>query len=195
MNINCVTIRNVNLFFRINAFVEKFADMQIIFLLDFFSKYDQFFFDKGNRNFITFMISFELLCMTTFFQKIINFVEQFVRIASHISNVHILKKCQTFVNDITIKNDRNNHDNKQTVFENRIFVFRYIQNLNKMLIDIKRSRIIIFDEKFQFCMFDIKIVDFVCDEINRHFDTIKIIEIIKRKNCRNVTIVKAIMKI
>ena len=36
MNINRVTIRNVNLFFQINAFVEKFADMQMIFLIDFF---------------------------------------------------------------------------------------------------------------------------------------------------------------
>ena len=40
MNINCVTIRNVNLFFQMNAFAEKFADMQMTFLIDFFSKYD-----------------------------------------------------------------------------------------------------------------------------------------------------------
>ena len=39
-NINRVIIRNVNLFFQINAFVEKFADMQIISSIDFFSKYD-----------------------------------------------------------------------------------------------------------------------------------------------------------
>ena len=48
-----------------------------------------------------------------------------------------------------------------------------------MLIDIKRSKITIFDEKFQICMFDIKIVNFVCDETDRHFDNFKIIKIIK----------------
>ena len=63
------------------------------------------------------------------------------------------------------------------------------------MIDIKRSKLIIFDEKSQFCMFDIKIVNFVCDEIDRHSDNIKIIKIIKWKNCRNVTTAKIIITI
>ena len=96
------------------------------------------------------MISFELLHIIIFSQNIINFVEQFVRIANHILNVHILKKCQIFVNDIAIKNDRNDYDNKKVVSKIRIFVFRHIQNLNKMLIDIKRSKIIIFMKCFNF---------------------------------------------
>ena len=96
MNINRVTIRNVNLFFQINAFVEKFADMQMISLIDFFSKYDQLSFDKRNRNFISFMTSFELLRIITFFQETINSIEQFVRVANHILNVYISEKCQTF---------------------------------------------------------------------------------------------------
>ena len=83
------------------------------------------------------------------------------------------------MNDITVKNDRNNYNNKKIVFKIRIFMFRHIQNLNKILIDIKRSKIIIFDEKFQFCMFDIKIIDFVYDKINRDFDNFKINKIIK----------------
>ena len=83
------------------------------------------------------------------------------------------------MNDITVKNDRNDYDNKKVVSEIRIFVLRHIQNLNKMLIDIKRSKIVIFDKTSQFCMFDIKIIDFVCDEINRHSDNFKIIKIIK----------------
>ena len=48
-----------------------------------------------------------------------------------------------------------------------------------MLIDTKRSKTTISDEKFQFCMFDIKIIDFVYDETDRHFDSFKIIKIIK----------------
>ena len=179
ININRVTIRNVNLFFQINTFVEKFVNMQIIFLIDFFSKYNQLFFDKRNRNFIAFMISFELLRMIILSQKAINSVEQFVRIANHILNAHISEKCQTFVNDVVVKRNRNDHENKKIVSEIRIFVFRHIQNLNKILIDIKRSKAIIFDEKSQFCMFDIKIVSFVCDEIDRHFDNVKVIKIIK----------------
>ena len=83
------------------------------------------------------------------------------------------------MHDIAVKNDRNNHDKKKIVSEIRIFVFRHIQNLNKMLIDIKRSKSIIFDEKFQLYMSNIKIVNFVCDEANRHFDNLQIIKIIK----------------
>ena len=48
-----------------------------------------------------------------------------------------------------------------------------------MLIDIKRLKTIIFDEKFQFCIFDIKIIDFICDKTNRYFNNFKIIKIIK----------------
>ena len=179
MNINRVTIRNVNLFFQINAFVEKFVNMQMISLIDFFSKYDQLSFDKRNRNFIAFMTSFELLRMIIFSQRAINSVEQFVRIANHILNAHISEKCQTFVNDVVVKKNRNDHENKKIVSEIRIFVLRHIQNLNKILIDIKRSKAIISDEKSQFCMFDIKIMSFVCDEIDRHSDSVKIIKIIK----------------
>ena len=75
MNINRVTIRNANLFSQMNAFAEEFADMQMIFLIDFFSKYDQLSFDKRNRNFIAFMISFELLRMIIFSHRAINSVE------------------------------------------------------------------------------------------------------------------------
>ena len=71
----------------------------------------------------------------------------------------------------------------------------HIQNLNKILIDIKRSKISIFDEKSQFCMFDIKIINFVCDRTDWHFDSFKIIKIIEWKDCRNMTIAKTFMKI
>ena len=179
ITINRVTIRKVNLFFQMNAFVEKFVDMQMIFLIDFFSKYDQLSFDKRNRNGISFMISFELLRMIILIQRIINFVKQIIRIANHILNVQISKKCQTFVNDITIENDRNDYDNKKIVSKIRIFLFRHIQNLNKMWIHIKLSKIIIFNKKFQFCIFNIKIIDFVYNETNRHFNNFKVVKIIK----------------
>ena len=68
-NINRVTIRNVNLFLQINVFVEKFVDMQMIFLIDFFSKYNQLFFDKRNRNRIAFMTCFQPIAHNYSFLK------------------------------------------------------------------------------------------------------------------------------
>ena len=44
-------------------------------------------------------------------------------------------------------------------------------------------------------MSNIKIIDFVCDETDRHSDNFKIITIIIWKNSRNVTIAKTFMKI
>ena len=37
-----------------------------------------------------------------------------------------------------------------------------------MLIDLKRIECIIFDEKFQFCVKQLKIVKYVCDVDKRH---------------------------
>ena len=89
MNINCVTIRNANLIFQINVFVEEFIDMQMGFSLIFFSRYKQLFFDKRSPNFIAFITFFELLRIIIFSQKVINFVEQFARIVNHLLIVHI----------------------------------------------------------------------------------------------------------
>ena len=83
------------------------------------------------------------------------------------------------MNDIIVKNNRNDYNNEKIVSKILIFVFRYIQNLNKMLIDIKRSTIIIFIQKFQFYICNIKIVNFICDKTNRHFDNLNIIKITK----------------
>ena len=45
--------------------------------------------------------------------------------------------------------------------------------------NLKKTNYIISDEKFQFCVADLKIVDFICDLNDRFFETIKIIKILK----------------
>ena len=52
------------------------------------------------------------------------------------------------MNNIAVENDRNDYNNKKIVSEIRIIVLRHIQNLNQVLINIKRLQITIFDEKF-----------------------------------------------
>ena len=49
---------------------------------------------------------------------------------------------------MTIKKDRNDHDNKKIILKIRIFVFRYIQNLNKTLIDINVRKLLYLMENF-----------------------------------------------
>ena len=80
MNMKKVIIRDVNLSFNVKKFLKEFADMLITSLINFFFNYDQMMFVEKCRNLTTFMISFELLRMIRFFQKIINSIAQFVKI-------------------------------------------------------------------------------------------------------------------
>ena len=54
-----------------------------------------------------------------------------------------------------------------------------------MLIDLKRIECIIFDEKSQFCVKELKIVKYVCDVDERYFDYAKIDKIMNWKQCRD----------
>ena len=80
MNINEIIIRDVNLFFNVEKFLKKFANMLITSLIDFFFNYDQITLVEKCRNLIIFMISFKFLKMTKLSQKIINSIVQFVKI-------------------------------------------------------------------------------------------------------------------
>ena len=84
MNMNEVIIRDINLSFNVKKFSKEFADMLIMSLINFFFDYDQIMLVEKCRNLTTFMISFELLKMIKFFQKIINSIAQFVKIITEI---------------------------------------------------------------------------------------------------------------
>ena len=79
MNMNEVIIRDVNLSFNVKKFSKEFADMLITSLINFFFNYDQVMFVEKCRDLTTFMISFELLKIIKFSQKIINSIAQFVK--------------------------------------------------------------------------------------------------------------------
>ena len=79
MNMNEMIIRDVNLSFNVEKFLKKFANMLITSLINFFSDYDQITLAEKCRNLTTFMISFELLKMIKFSQKVINLIAQFIK--------------------------------------------------------------------------------------------------------------------
>ena len=72
MNMNEMTIRDVNLFFNIEKFSKEFANMLVTSLIDFFSDYDQITLAEKCRNLTAFMIPLEFLRMTKLSQKVIN---------------------------------------------------------------------------------------------------------------------------
>ena len=80
MNMNEIIICDVNLSFNVKKFLNKFINMLITSLINFFFDYDQITFAEKCRNLTTFIISFKLLRMIKLLQKIINLIIQFVKI-------------------------------------------------------------------------------------------------------------------
>ena len=64
-----------------------------------------------------------------------------------------------------------------------------------MLINLKKIDCTISDKKFQFCMSELKIVDFVFDSNDRFSETAKIIKIFESFSCRNVSKVQTFINI
>ena len=60
IKIDKIIIRDTNLFSFTDKFSKEFVGIQISLFTNVFSEYDQIFLIKINRNFITFIISFDL---------------------------------------------------------------------------------------------------------------------------------------
>ena len=196
MNINEIIIRDINLSFNVKKFLKEFINMLIILLINFFSDYDQITLAEKCRNLIIFMTSFKFLKMIKLSQKIINSIIQFVKMIIKILWKHIIAfRCWLFVDDINIDDSRSNYDNKEILFEMRLYILKHIQWLNAILMNLKKTDCTISNEKFQFYVVDFKIVDFICDSNDRFFETIKMIKILKWFSCRDISEIRAFIEV
>jgi hypothetical protein len=119
LNMNRVIIRDVNLFFAVNEFFEVFADCVIAFFVNLFFEYDQLSLIEKRRDMIVFMISLDLVRITTIFIRAINSVTQFVRMINKIIVDHVFHHALSFVNDIKIKRSKMMYNNKFILSEIR----------------------------------------------------------------------------
>lgn len=127
LNMNKVTIKNANLPPSADEFSEKFAECQIISLIDFFAKYDQMKLNIQSRDMTAFMTSLELLKMITPPMGVINSVAQFVRVMTKILLNHIKnERAKLFLNDIIVKESKSNYNNEKVKPEIRRFVLEHI---------------------------------------------------------------------
>ena len=111
-----------------NDFLKQFVDCMMTFLMNLFSKYDQFFLTEIFRNLTGFQILIELIQMMTFFQKTINSMTQFCRIMSKILINHINKKTMSFLNDVEIKKLKKISANHEKIaFDIRKKTLKHIQ--------------------------------------------------------------------
>jgi hypothetical protein len=94
-----------------------------------------------------------------------------------------------------VKKSKITYNNEFILSEIRRYVMKHIQWLNDVLTDIERVDCIIFEEKFQFCCEELRVVDFVCDVEKRHSDTAKIIKILNWSSCQDVVDVREFIEI
>ena len=186
MKINEITIRNANLLSNVKKFVEKFANMTIVSLIDFFFNYDQLDLALRSRDIIAFQTSLDLLRFTRLPQETINSMTQFVKVVTKILKDHLRTRCRSFLDDIEMKESRSRYDDREVASNIRLFVLEHIQWLDVVLVDLELANVTISKEKSQWCMNDLKIVEFVCDSNDRSSNSVKIIKIVKWSFCVDV---------
>lgn len=84
LDMNKVTIQDVNFFFSVDKFSKDFADCMIVFLINFFSEYNQVSLAIQLQDFTAFITLFRLLHMTQLPIGAINLVAQFFKIITKI---------------------------------------------------------------------------------------------------------------
>jgi len=114
----------------------------------------------------------------TLSQDVINFVAQFVRIIIKILK-NFLDICRFFLNDIEVKESKTIYDNAEITSKMHQFILKHIKNLDFIFLNFELVDCIISDEKLQFCMLSIKIVEFVYDFHDYKSEDFKIIKILK----------------
>jgi hypothetical protein len=124
---NRIIIRNANLSSAIDEFFEKFADCVIVSLVNLISEYNQLSLIEKCRDMMIFMISLDLIKMTTIFMKTINFVIQFVRMINKIIVDHVFHHALSFINDIKVRKSKTMYNNEFILFEIRRYVMKHIQ--------------------------------------------------------------------
>ena len=187
VELNWVTVKNANLLSSADTFFKEFAGCTISFLMDFFSDYDQVDLDKESRDLITFMTFLGLMQITILPQSITKSVALFVRIVLKILAPYVRDWAKLFLDDVGVKRPKTKYNNEEIAPEIRCYVFEYIQNLDKVFLDLERARVIIAGAKSQFCRGGIKIVGYICDTDDRHPDTSKVLKILDWPECTDFT--------
>ena len=74
---NRVTVRNANMSSDLNKFIEDFAGMSVLLILNYFSEYDNFSSYEKSRDMITIVILLKLLRQTMLLQEVTNLITQY----------------------------------------------------------------------------------------------------------------------
>ena len=151
---------------------------------------------EESRNLTAFITFLSLLRMIQLSQNAIILMIQFVQIIIEIFRKYIIvSRCGSFVDDINVKNSCSNYNEKEIFFQIRLFIMKYVQWLNVVFVNLKKIEYTISNEKFQFCMFELKIVNFVCDSKNKFFEIAKVRKILEQSSYCNVSKIRTFINV
>ena len=85
-----------------------------------------------------------------------------------------------YVNDVNVKGLKTKYKNEEIseLSEIQRFIMKHLQNINCILINLKCARLTLTVLKLMFCFLKIKLIEFICDENERHSDSKKIAKIL-----------------
>ena len=127
------------------------------------SEYNQIELNKKSYDIMSFMIVLDLLQHYTFIQEEINFIAQFCRAMVQILEDLISNVCCMFLNNIAVKEPQTDYNNEEVLMRVCQYILKTIQNLDKILINVECTDRSVSDEKSQYIMKQLKIVEFVCE--------------------------------
>jgi len=91
-----------------------------------------------------------------------------------ISNV-----CHMFLNNIAVKEPQTDYNDEEVLIRVCQYILKTIQNLDKILINVECADRSVFDEKSQYIMKQLKIVEFVCRSNRCSSVTDKVLKIVQ----------------
>src|SRR5215471_3310284 len=108
-------------------FAKEFARMAIFSLIDFFSEYDQIKLDPESRDMTAFQTPMELLQQITLLQETTNSPVQFSYITRKILERNISHNCESYFDDVGVKDSKIKYNEKKIFSEVRCYIFKHLQ--------------------------------------------------------------------
>ncbi len=91
-----------------------------------------------------------------------------------------------FLKNIAVKEPQTDYNDKKVLMRVCWYILKTIQNLDKVLINVKCADRSVSDEKSQYIMKQLKIVEFVCRSNERSSVINKVLKIVQWRLCQNL---------
>ena len=179
IHINKIIIYDVIISSNIEQFMKEFSEIKTVSFVNMQFSFDQITLKKKSCDLTEFMTVLELLWNCTLIQNRINSIIQFCKVMIQILEDLILTVCWMFLDDIAVKEPWTDYEDKKVLTEVHHYVLKSIQNLNRVLINVECAEECVSDEKSQFVMKKLRIVDFICESEKHSLKAVKVLKIVK----------------